>query len=161
MTTTTPITVSQYLTQQIAICGRRQTDIARDCNYVNSNMITHLKNGKSKVPLAKVGVLAAAIGADPALLLRLVMQEYEPEAWTVIASILDADSMLTRTERTVIRHLRGSAVCEPIDLSDTSNLRCLADTLQSMASRDYAKAEASVEALNRLPSNGRHLVYTS
>ena len=155
------ISVQTYLQQQIAISGRRQTDIARECGYVNANMVTHLKTGRNKVPLAKVGVLAAAIGADPALLLRLVIQEYDPEAWKVIANILDVDCMLTRAERTVLRHLRGSAVCEPIDLEDSSNLRCLIDTLQTIAVRDQAKAEASVEALNRLPSNGRHLVYTS
>jgi hypothetical protein len=88
----------------------------------------------------------------------MVIQEYEPEAWAVIASILDADCMLTRTERTVIRHVRGTAVCASIDLDDSSNLRCLTDTLQSIAGRDRAKAQASVVALNKLPNNGRHLV---
>jgi hypothetical protein len=161
LSTAPTLTVSQYIEQQIAICGRPQTHIASDCGFANANMITHLKSGRNKVPLAKVGLLAAALGADPALLLRMVIQEYEPEAWAVIATILDADCMLTRTERTVIRHVRGAAVCASIDLDDSNNLRCLTDTLQSIAGRDRAKAQASVVALNKLPNNGRHLVYTS
>lgn len=85
------IKVSEYLTRHLATCGRAQTEVARICGYANSNIVTMFKNGKTKLPIAKVRVMAAALGVDPMRLLRLVLLEYEPEAWEVVSACLGRD----------------------------------------------------------------------
>jgi transcriptional regulator with XRE-family HTH domain len=81
-------TVAAFLTRQIALCGKSQIDIARAAGYNKPNIITMFKQGRTKVPLAKVGPLATAIGIDPGYLFQLVLQEYAPETWEAIEAVL-------------------------------------------------------------------------
>ena len=46
-------------------------DIAAEACFVDTNAITMLKTGASKVPLDRLPTLAAALDCDPAWLLRL------------------------------------------------------------------------------------------
>ena len=73
---TQTITVAKFIGQQIERSERLQEDIATDCGFVNPNMISMIKNGVTKLPLAKIGVLAKALDIEPAYLLRLAMLEY-------------------------------------------------------------------------------------
>jgi hypothetical protein len=81
-------TVAEYLTAQIAVCGRDQVDIAKDLDYPKPNMISMLKTGATKLPLNKVGPMAKAIGVDPAFLFRVVMKEYLPDSYDSIVAIM-------------------------------------------------------------------------
>ena len=57
------------------------------------------------MPLNRIGPLAKAIGADPAHLLRLVMQEYLPDTWEAIEDILQS-TVLTANELDLVRKFR-------------------------------------------------------
>ena len=40
------------------------------------------------MPLAKAGVVADAMDADAGYVLRLALEEYEPEVWMVVAATI-------------------------------------------------------------------------
>ena len=56
---------------------KTQADIAEEAGFVNQNMITMLKKGSTKVPIDRVPALAVALDCDPALLLRLALEQSE------------------------------------------------------------------------------------
>ncbi|MDP9155353.1 MAG: helix-turn-helix domain-containing protein [Pseudomonadota bacterium] len=78
------LSVAEYLEKAIDMSGRSQRQLAEDLGYENPNVITMFKQGRTKVPINKINLLARALGLDPANLLRMVMEEYMPEAWAVI-----------------------------------------------------------------------------
>ena len=56
---------------------KTQAEIAEEAGFVNQNMITMLKKGSTKVPIDRVPALAKALESDPALLLRLALEQSE------------------------------------------------------------------------------------
>ena len=95
------ITVAQFISQRINESNKSQREIAAEAGFDNPNVVTMLKQGHTKVPLARVGVLARALGIDPAHLLRLVMGEYMPDTWAAVEDVLSG-TMLTKNERELI-----------------------------------------------------------
>lgn len=54
---------------------KTQVEIAAAAGYTNPNMITMIKQGSSKVALDRVPALARALECDPALLMRLALEQ--------------------------------------------------------------------------------------
>lgn len=54
---------------------KTQVEIAAAVGYTNPNMITMIKQGSSKVGLDRIPALARALGCDPALLMRLALEQ--------------------------------------------------------------------------------------
>lgn len=54
---------------------KSQAEIAAEAGYVNQNMITMIKQGRSKVALDRVPALANALECDPAYLMRLALEQ--------------------------------------------------------------------------------------
>lgn len=54
---------------------KTQRQIAAEAGFPNPNMLTHLKQGRNKVPLVRVPALARALEVDPALLMRLALDQ--------------------------------------------------------------------------------------
>jgi len=96
--------VAQYLSHCISTRNLKQKDIARDAGFDNPNVITMLKQGHTKVPLAKVGPLAKAMNIDPVFLLKMCLQEYQPDTWTAIKPYMS--DALTQDERRLLKALR-------------------------------------------------------
>lgn len=84
MTKSKPLPVAEFLAHHIALSGKSQADIARECGFVKPNVLTMLKQGKMKLPLSRAAALASAIGIEPSELIVRVLEEYEPETWQVI-----------------------------------------------------------------------------
>lgn len=82
------LTVAEYLTQQIDLCGKSQREIATEIGYENANIITMFKQGHTKIPLNQVGPLATALGINPANFMRMVLEEYMPETWEAVECAL-------------------------------------------------------------------------
>jgi len=150
------ISVAQYLEQQLAVCGRSQREVSAQIGYPNPNIMTMFKTGATKIPLTKVAVLAKAIGADPAFMLRLVMREYMPEAWEAIEGILGKDSLLTDQDRAIAAFVRDTAGSTPVDISIEENQKALRDAIKGIVARDQAKAVAAVKRIDALPKNSRN-----
>lgn len=77
-------------------CGESQRQIAYECGYPNPNIITSFKRGHTKLPVRKVPEMARALGADPALLLRKALREYDPEVPSAVEKSLGP--LLTENE---------------------------------------------------------------
>lgn len=114
MTKANKVSVAGYITAQIAATGVPQTDIAAALKYDKPNVITMIKQGKTKLPINKVGPMAKALGVDPVHLLRLVMAEYWPDTWETIQDLVGR-SLVTEREMTIIQLVR--VTCGEIDLS--------------------------------------------
>ena len=63
-----------------------------------------LKNGETKLPLAKLGSFAKAVHTDPANLLKKCLTEYYPDVWSAIQEHLE--SAFTSDELRLVRALR-------------------------------------------------------
>ena len=54
---------------------KNQAEIATQAGFVNANMLSMIKNGKSKLAIDRVPALARALECDPRLLFRLALQQ--------------------------------------------------------------------------------------
>ena len=66
-----------FLTERMRDLKHRksQKEIAKEAGFINSNMLSLLKSGASKIPLDRVPALAKALEADPAYLMRLSLEQ--------------------------------------------------------------------------------------
>jgi len=103
--------------------GRKtQSEIAREAGFNNANFISLLKNGTSKIPLDRVPDLARAIEVDPALLMRLSLdQSIGPAGAAAVISIFGTP--ITRNELAWLTGIREAS--ENSDPSYTARARNL------------------------------------
>ena len=79
MHSTTPAAeakVAVFITSLIENSGKTRKEIADQAGLGKPNMISMLKTGETKLPLAKLGSFAKAVQTDPAHLLKLCLTEY-------------------------------------------------------------------------------------
>ena len=81
-------TFAEHLTKLIERSPKTQREIALECGYSKSNLITMFKQGLTKVPIEAVPKLAKALDEDPAVLLRMALREYMPAALKTIEEYL-------------------------------------------------------------------------
>lgn len=99
------ITIADFIANHLAELDKTQREIAAECGFETPNIITMFKKGSTKVPMNRIGPLAKALGADPAHMLRLAMQEYMPDTWESIEETLKS-TVLTANELKLIRAYR-------------------------------------------------------
>ncbi len=102
--------LAKFVAQRITeLAGRKtQAEIAAEAGFVNSNMLSMIKGGASKLPLDRVPQLARALESDPAFLLRLAMdQALGTTAAKAVGEIWG--SPLTRNEREWIAEIRDAS----------------------------------------------------
>jgi transcriptional regulator with XRE-family HTH domain len=126
-----PVSVADYLTAQISLSGKTQQEIARECGFEKPNIISMFKQGKAKLPLARLPAMARALGVDPRRLLALAMREYEPEVWRSIQDLLGDQPLLTANELHFIQVIRGSNVKDP-KLRTDEDVQRLLEFLQTL-----------------------------
>lgn len=80
--------VAEYLADQIDQSPKSQSEISQEAGFDNPNIITMFKQGKTKIPLNRVGPLATALGINPRHLLRRVLEEYMPDTWHAVEQSL-------------------------------------------------------------------------
>jgi transcriptional regulator with XRE-family HTH domain len=127
-----PRNVAEYISWQIQLCGKSQTDIAREVGFDKPNVITMIKQGKTKVPLAKIGSMAKALEVDPVHFMKLVLSEYLPDLLEVIQDIT-AQPVITQNELEFIKVIRSANVVNPKLRTDgeRDKLRRFVETLKS------------------------------
>ena len=69
--------MSAFLTNRILELRPRksQVQIASEAGFVNANVLSMLKSGKTKLPLDRVPALAAALDCDPSRLFRMAVEQ--------------------------------------------------------------------------------------
>lgn len=110
--TTKAKTVAEYITMQLHLCGKAQTQIAEEVGFDKPNVITMIKQGKTKVPLNKIGSMAKALEVDPVFFFKFVMNEYMPDLMGMIAAITN-QPIITRNEMEFIEVIRSAKVMNP------------------------------------------------
>src|SRR5260370_34113677 len=95
------MSVAEFLTGAIGLSGKTQRQITDDIGYDNPNILTLFKQGKTKLPVNKVKLMAQSLGVEPTRLLRIVMTEYMPDAWQVIDDLV-GDKIISQDERGVL-----------------------------------------------------------
>lgn len=121
----------EYLTQQIAMCGKTQKDIASDLGYEKPNIITMFKQNKTKVPIDKIKPLAISIGADPVSLLRMAMNEYMPATWDALEGVIG--NIVTKNEMEIIKFVRLNSEGNDPEITTKKHqdlLRAFAESLE-------------------------------
>ena len=87
---------------------KTQAEIAEEAGFVNPNMVTMIKKGATKLPIDRVPALAKALESDPALLLRLALEQSEGS--TAAAAIYEIIGQpVTRNEMAWIREIREAS----------------------------------------------------
>lgn len=69
--------LAQYLERRVLELKPRKTqsEIAAQAGFVNPNMVTMIKQGKSKAALDRIPALASALECDPGFLMRLALEQ--------------------------------------------------------------------------------------
>lgn len=106
------ISVADYISQQMNLSGKLQTDIAEEIGLDKPNVISMIKNGKTKIPLRKISKLAKAVGVDPKHLFRLCMREYSPDTADAIDEIFH-HQILSANEMEIIEIIRQANPTDP------------------------------------------------
>ena len=107
-----PLPVADYIRLQIDLCGKKQSEIAQQAGFDKPNMITMIKQGRTKLPLEKIGRMAKALGVDPLHLFKMTMREYQPETWAEIQKLFN-QPVLTVNELEMLEVIRSAKVVNP------------------------------------------------
>lgn len=120
--TSKPKTVAEYIAWQIQLSGKSQTEIASEVGFDKPNVITMIKQGKTKVPLNKIGKMAKALEVDPVHFFRMCINEYVPDLEDTIKSITGGP-IVSKNEMEFIKVIRSSKVQNPKLSSDSEKKR--------------------------------------
>lgn len=82
MVTNSPTAI--YFARAIEVSGLTQKEIACRSGLPKPNVISMMKRGETKIPLARIPDLARAVGVEPQEFLATAMAEYQPEVWQVL-----------------------------------------------------------------------------
>jgi transcriptional regulator with XRE-family HTH domain len=98
--------LAKFLAQRIAELRPKKTqaDISAEAGFKSVNMISQIKSGANRMPLARVPALAEALGCDPGELLLLALDQNDGEEYRLIEQVLR--SAITRNEAYWIDALR-------------------------------------------------------
>lgn len=68
--------LDEYIDRKV---DRSHREIARAAGWTQSNMVTMIKKGDTRLPLDRVTAFARAIGVDPLFLFRLALEQFMPD----------------------------------------------------------------------------------
>ncbi len=97
--------VARFIAARIGASGKLQKDIAEKAGFEKPNMITMVKQGRTRLPIDKIGPMAQALEIDPVALFSMFMEEYHPNTWKAIAPFLE--SAMTADERRMLGSIRA------------------------------------------------------
>lgn len=104
--------VADYISSQINACGKSQIQIAKEVGFEKPNVITMIKQGKTKVPVSKIGSMAKALEVDPIFFLKICMQEYMPDFLDTVVAITE-QPIITANELELIKAVRAISGDDP------------------------------------------------
>lgn len=110
-----PKSLASYLNWQIQLSGKKQYEIAEDCGFDKPNIITMIKQGKTRLPRDKVVKMAKSLSIDPINLMKMMYLEYYPDEWTMLESLI-GQPVLTDDELYFINIIREANLDEATTL---------------------------------------------
>lgn len=122
--------VARFIASRIEVTGQLQKDIAERAGFEQPNIITMIKQGKTRLPLDKVGPMAKALETDPVKLFAMCMEEYQPATWKAIAPFME--TAFTQEERRLIASLRAFAGGPFISVLSDESRQCFEEFMRSL-----------------------------
>lgn len=108
MPSTAKAHVAAYFTALVNASSKTQDEIAKEVGLDSVNVISMIKTGRTKLPLARIPAFAKALDTDPKEMLAVAVEAYQPELYGVLSTI--APSMLVSSnELRIIHALRTAA----------------------------------------------------
>ena len=102
--------LAAYLTKRILELRPRksQQEIATEAGFINVNMMSMLKSGKSKIPLDRVSALAKALEVDPRLLFKMAIEQ---SSYETTSKVIDEifGTIVSRNEVIWLEALRDAS----------------------------------------------------
>ena len=119
MTKSTKSRAAQFVARRIYELQSRKTqaEIASAAGFNSAGMISMIATGKAKLPLERAVSLAAALECDPALLVRLALEQ------TLTQPLLDQifapeKAAISSNERSILDHVRDVSEGTDPELTD-------------------------------------------
>lgn len=100
--------VAQYLARCIARSGKTQLQIAEEAGFPTANVVSMMKTGQLKIPMARIPALAKSLDVDPREMFQHCLEAYDPELYELF-SVLAPAMLISDREFVIIKHLRGAA----------------------------------------------------
>lgn len=120
------ISLAAYLSQLIDSSTKKQYEIARECGFDQPNIITMIKQGKTRLPRDKVFNMARALEIDGMDLLKRMYLEYYPDEWVMIERLIN-QPVLTDAEIKAIGVLREGSSGMTLTASKQSEYEAMID----------------------------------
>lgn len=121
---------AQMLNEAIENSPLTQAEIAKRAGFPNPNVLSMMKNGLTKVPLARIPMLADALEIDRTPFIECALEEYYPEVHDVLTEMLGFP--LTPDEEELVGIYRMACLDEEIPLEGP--LRAALENLFDVAS---------------------------
>jgi hypothetical protein len=128
--------------------GKTQRQITTEIGYENPNVLTLIKQGKTKLPINKVQAVAKSLGLDQTNLLRIVMSEYMPEAWDVISSVIGS-GLVSAEQQALLKLVSDETGGLGADLTDEKLVADLRVALREHHKRTKSDLTAGANAVKR------------
>lgn len=90
---------------------KNQRELAREMGFLKPGMLSMIKTGATRIPFAKLPNVAAALGIDPALLIKTHLCETWPEFEDIVHEVFGG--ILTEAERDWIDFFEGMGMLTP------------------------------------------------
>lgn len=106
--TTAPTRLAQLVTDRLdELRGlKTQSEIAREAGFKNPNIITMIKKGQTKLAIDRVPDLAKALDTDPALLLRVALEQFYSTTTITAMMHIFSGGMVTKNEMDLLNAVR-------------------------------------------------------
>lgn len=120
--------LAQFVERRILELRTKKTqgEIAAQAGFVNANMVTMIKQGKSKAALDRIPGLARALECDPAYLMRLALEQ-----------------AIGRTAAAAVIEIFG----EPITENETTWIKAIRDASDNSDPRMTSRSQAAINAI--------------
>lgn len=90
---------------------KTQRELAREMGFLKPGMLSMIKTGAARIPFTKLPNVAAALGLDPALLIKTHLCETWPEFEDIVHEVFGG--VLTQAERDWIDFFEGMGLLVP------------------------------------------------
>ena len=100
--------VAEYIAAAIEKSGKTQLEISAAAGFPRSSVLSMIKQGQTKMPLARIPQMARALEVDEVEFFRLAMSEYMPELLRICDHMYQRER-LSEEESALIREIRAVA----------------------------------------------------
>lgn len=97
--------VAAFIAAAIERSDKTQLEISAEAGFPRSSVLSMIKQGQTKMPLARIPQMARALDVDPVEFFRLAMAEYMPELLRICDDVYN-QPQLSDAEAELLRQLR-------------------------------------------------------